>query len=135
MKGANVTDPIADLLTRIRNASNARHAYVEIPASKMKVEIARILKEENFIENYQVVKSKPVNILRIKLRYLEGREPVIKGIRRISKPGLRIYAKRDELPRVLKGLGVAIISTSKGLMTDRDARAQGYGGEVICYVW
>lgn len=135
MKGTNVTDPIADLLTRIRNASNARHQYVEIPSSKMKVEIARILKEEGFIENYQVVSSKPVNVLRIKLRYLEGKEPVIKGIRRISKPGLRIYAKKDELPRVLRGLGIAIISTSKGLMTDREARAQGYGGEVICYVW
>jgi len=108
---------------------------VEIPSSKMKVEIARILKEEGFIENYQVVSSKPVNVLRIKLRYLEGKEPVIKGIRRISKPGLRIYAKKDELPRVLRGLGIAIISTSKGLMTDREARAQGYGGEVICYVW
>lgn len=135
MKGTNVTDPIADLLTRIRNASNARHQYVEIPSSKMKVEIARILKEEGYIENYQVVSSRPVNVLRIKLRYLEGKEPVIKGIRRISKPGLRIYAKKDELPRVLRGLGIAIISTSKGLMTDREARAQGYGGEVICYVW
>ena len=135
MKGTNVTDPIADLLTRIRNASNARHQYVDTPSSKMKVEIARILKEEGYIENYQVVSSKPVNVLRIKLRYLEGKEPVIKGIRRISKPGLRIYAKKDELPRVLRGLGIAIISTSKGLMTDREARAQGYGGEVICYVW
>jgi small subunit ribosomal protein S8 len=135
MKGTNVTDPIADLLTRIRNASNARHQYVEIPSSKIKVEIARILKEEGYIENYQVVSSKPVNVLRIKLRYLEGKEPAIKGIRRISKPGLRIYAKKDELPRVLRGLGIAIISTSKGLMTDREARTQGYGGEVICYVW
>jgi len=135
MKGTNVTDPIADLLTRIRNASNARHQYVEIPSSKMKVEIARILKEEGYIENYQVVSSRPVKVLLIKLRYLEGKEPVIKGIRRISKPGLRIYAKQDELPRVLRGLGIAIIATSKGLMTDREARAQGYGGEVICYVW
>lgn len=129
------TDPIADMLTRLRNASKARHSAVEMPSSKMKVMVAQILKDENFIENYQVIDSKPVSILRIEMRYTENRQQAIKGIRRISKPGLRVFVKRDEVPRVLGGLGIAIISTSKGLMTDREARKLGLGGEVICYVW
>lgn len=135
MKSVVVTDPIADMLTRIRNASRARHSYVEMPSSKMKVQIAEILKKEAFIEDYQIIESKPFNILRLKLRYTEDKQPIIKGIRRISKPGLRVYVKKDEIPRVLGGLGIAIISTSKGLLTDREARAKGLGGEVICYVW
>lgn len=130
-----LTDPIADMLTRIKNANRARHQYVEMPASKMKTEIAKILKREGYIEDYEVIASQPYNILRIKLRYLPDRRQVIHGLRRISKPGLRVYVKKDEIPRVLGGLGIAIISTSKGLMTDKEARKQGLGGEVICYVW
>jgi len=130
-----LTDPIADMLTRIKNANRARHQYVEMPASKMKIEIAKILKREGYIEDYEVIASQPYNILRIKLRYLPDRRQVIHGLRRISKPGLRVYVKKDEIPRVLGGLGIAIISTSKGLMTDKEARKQGLGGEVICYVW
>lgn len=130
-----VTDSIADMLTRVRNASRARHSYVEIPASKMKIELARILKEENYIEDYSVVASKPYDLLRIRLRYLDDERRMITGLRRISKPGLRVYVKKDQVPRVLGGLGIAVISTSKGLMTDARARKEGLGGEVICYVW
>jgi small subunit ribosomal protein S8 len=130
-----LTDPIADMLTRIRNANKARQKYVEMPASKLKVEIAKILKQEGYLEDYEVIASQPYNILRLTLRYLSDKRQVIHGLRRISKPGLRVYVKKDEIPRVLGGLGIAIISTSKGLMTDREARKQGLGGEVICYVW
>lgn len=130
-----VTDPIADMLTRIRNATKAKHKDVEMPSSKIKVEIARILKREGYIEDYEVIASRPYDILRLRLRYLEDNQQVIHGLRRISKPGLRVYVKKDEVPRVLGGLGIAIISTSKGLMTDHEARKQGLGGEVICYVW
>lgn len=135
MKGIMLTDPIADMLTRIKNANKARHQYVEMPASKLKIEIAKILKREGYIEDYEVIASQPFNILRIKLKYLPDKRQVIHGLRRISKPGLRVYVKKDEIPRVLGGLGIAIISTSKGLMTDKEARKQGLGGEVICYVW
>ncbi|MCX7832096.1 MAG: 30S ribosomal protein S8 [Actinobacteria bacterium] len=130
-----LTDPIADMLTRIKNANKARHKSVEMPSSKMKVEIAKILKKEGYIEDYEVIASKPVDILKINLRYLPDKRQVIHGIRRISKPGLRVYVKKDEIPKVLGGLGIAIISTSKGLMTDYEARKNGLGGEVICYVW
>ncbi|MBE0448375.1 MAG: 30S ribosomal protein S8 [Actinobacteria bacterium] len=130
-----MTDPIADMLTRIRNASRAYHEMVDIPASKMKEEIARILKEEGYIKGYQIIKENGFNVIRAKLNFGPDRERVITGIKRISKPGLRVYAKKDEIPRVLGGLGIAIISTSKGIMTDREAKKAGLGGEVICYVW
>ncbi|SDF50730.1 30S ribosomal protein S8 [Sporolituus thermophilus] len=130
-----MTDPIADMLTRIRNASSVYHDKVDIPASKIKEAIARILKEEGFIKDYEVIQDGKQGILRVSLKYGANREKVITGIKRISKPGLRVYAKKDQLPRVLGGLGIAIISTSKGIMTDKQARHQGLGGEVIAYVW
>ncbi len=131
----NLSDPIADMLTRIRNANSANKATVSMPTSKKLVEIARVLYEEGFIEHFAVEPGTPHSNLVITLKYGERRAKVIRGIRRISKPGLRIYAGKDELPRVLGGLGIAIISTSKGVMTDRDARKAGVGGEVIAYVW
>ena len=131
----NVTDPIADMLTRIRNANNAYKDVVNMPASKMKISIAEILKEEGFISDYKIVESYPQNTLRIYLKYGENNERVITGLKRISKPGLRVYAKKDEIPRVLGGLGIAIISTSMGIISDKTARKNGVGGEVICYVW
>jgi small subunit ribosomal protein S8 len=133
--GGVVTDTIADMLTRIRNASAARHESVDVPASRLKWEIARILKEEGFIADVQRIDRGPQGILRITLRYGPRREPVLTGIRRVSRPGLRVYARRAEVPRVRGGLGVAILSTSRGLMTDRQARRQGVGGEVVAYVW
>ena len=126
-----MTDPIADMLTRIRNANQMRNKEVAMPTSKMKVEIAKILDTEGFIENYTVKD----NILTLTLKYGQNKERVITGLKRISKPGLRIYANVEELPRVLNGLGIAIISTSKGILTDRQARKENVGGEVICYVW
>lgn len=131
----SVTDPIADMLTRIRNANTANHEAVSMPSSKKLVEIARILKEEGYITEYVVTPQAPQDVLNITLKYGAKKEKVIRGIKRISKPGLRIYAGKDELPRVLGGLGIAIISTSKGVMTDRDARIAGVGGEVLAYVW
>ena len=132
----NMTDPIADMLTRIRNGVQARHESVVVPASKMKLEIAKILKEEGYITSYSVegdtVANKTINIV---LKYGPNKEKVITGIKRISKPGLRVYAKGDSVPRVLNGLGIAIISTSQGMMTDRDARKNHVGGEVVAYVW
>ncbi len=130
-----VTDPIADMLTRIRNANQMRDKEVEMPASKMKVEIARILKEEGFIVDYKVKKNNVQDILVLSLKYSENKERVISGLKRISKPGLRAYVKAEEVPKVLNGLGIAIISTSKGVMTDRDARKQSLGGEVLAYIW
>ena len=129
-----VTDPIADMLTRIRNANQMRYNEVEVPASKIKNEIARILKEEGFISDYKIKKNNIQDILVLYLKY-SGRERVITGLKRISKPGLRVYAKADEIPTVLSGLGIAIISTSKGMMTDRDARKASLGGEVLAYIW
>ena len=129
-----VTDPIADMLTRIRNANSMRYKEVEVPASKIKNEIARILKEEGFISDYKIKKNNIQDILVLYLKY-SGRERVITGLKRISKPGLRVYAKADEIPTVLSGLGIAIISTSKGMMTDRDARKASLGGEVLAYIW
>ncbi len=131
----SMTDPIADMLTRVRNANSASKPTVSMASSKKLVELARIMKEEGYIGDYAVEEAEPQNVLTITLRYGAKREKIIRGIRRISKPGLRIYAGKDELPRVLGGLGTAIISTSKGVMTDRDARKQGIGGEVIAYVW
>ncbi len=129
-----ITDPIADMLTRIRNAMTARHDLVVVPASRMKLEIVKILKAEGFIGDYEVDKKFPETI-RIRLRYGERKQGIITGLRRISRPGLRIYARRADVPRVQGGLGVAIISTSRGIMTDREARKAGVGGEVLCYIW
>ena len=129
-----VTDPIADMLTRIRNANQMRYKEVEVPASKIKNEIARILKEEGFISNYKVKKNNIQDNIVLYLKY-SGKERVITGLKRISKPGLRVYAKAEEIPTVLSGLGIAIISTSKGLMTDKDARKASLGGEVLAYIW
>ena len=130
-----MTDPIADMLTRIRNGSKAEKKWVDVPASKLKKELARILADEHFIEKYTYIENIKQGELRLYLRYDENENPIIKGIKRVSKPGLRRYSQADRLPRVLNGLGIAVISTSKGVMTDRDARKQCVGGEVICYVW
>ena len=130
-----ITDPIADMLTRIRNAGSARHETVDVPNSKMKKAIAEILLEEGYIKSFQLIDDGTQGIIRIQLKYLAGKEKVISGLRRVSKPGLRVYAGADELPRVLKGLGIAIISTSKGVMTDKAARANHVGGEVLAFVW
>ena len=131
----NVTDPIADMLTRIRNANSAGKAEVSMPSTKVLVEIARVIDEEGYIAGYAVEDTKPQKTLTIQLKYGPKRAKVIKGIRRISKPGLRIYSSAEKLPRVLGGLGTAVTSTSKGMMCDRDARKLGIGGEVIAYVW
>jgi small subunit ribosomal protein S8 len=131
----SMTDPIADMLTRVRNANSAFKESVSMPSSRKLVEIARILKEEGYIRDYRVVASEPQDTLEITLKYGARKERTITGLRRISKPGLRVYAKKDELPRVLGGLGVAVISTSNGVMADRDARKAGVGGEVIAYIW
>lgn len=131
----STTDPIADMLTRIRNGNSAAKETVSMPSSKKLVEIARVIKEEGYIVDYSVEDADPQNLLVITLKYGPKKEKIIRGIRRISKPGLRIYAGKDELPRVLGGLGIAIISTSKGVMSDRDARNAGVGGEVLAYVW
>ncbi len=130
-----MTDPIADMLTRIRNGSKAGKKWVDIPASKLKTELARILAEEKFIDRYHVIEDRKQGEIRVFLRYDFDEKPIIRGIRRISKPGIRKYSRSGDLPRVLNGLGIAIISTSSGVMTDRDARKNGVGGEVICYVW
>ena len=131
----HITDPIADMLTRIRNANSAKHSTVDVPASNMKKAIAKILLDEGYIKSYEVVEDGTQGVIRIQLKYLAGKEKVISGLRRVSKPGLRVYAGADELPRVLKGLGIAIISTSKGVMTDKAARANHVGGEVLAFVW
>lgn len=130
-----MTDPIADFLTRVRNANTVYHDKVEAPASKVKKAIAEILKQEGFIKDVEYIADDKQGILRMYLKYGTGKERVITGLKRISKPGLRVYAKHDQVPRVLGGLGIAVISTSKGIMTDKEARKEGLGGEVICYVW
>ena len=130
-----ITDPVADMLTRIRNANTAKHESVDVPASNLKKAIAKILLDEGYIKAYEIVDDGTQGIIRITLKYLAGKEKVISGLRRVSKPGLRVYAGADELPKVLKGLGVAIISTSKGVMTDKAARANHVGGEVLAFVW
>lgn len=132
----HITDPIADMLTRIRNANNAKHDTVDVPASNMKKSIAQILLEEGYIKNFQLIDDGTQGVIRITLKYLQpGKEKAITGLRRVSKPGLRVYAGADELPRVLKGLGIAIVSTSKGVMTDKKAREAHVGGEVLAFVW
>lgn len=130
-----ITDPISDMLTRIRNANSAGKDSVSMPSSKVLVEIARVITEEGYVEGYTVEDTKPQKTLHITLKYGKKRAKVIRGIRRISKPGLRIYSTAEKLPRVLGGLGIAVVSTSKGMMCDRDARKNGVGGEVIAYVW
>lgn len=130
-----MTDPIADMLTRIRNANMVKHETVDVPASNMKKELARILLEEGFIRGYDVIEDGKQGIIRIQLKYGQTGERVISGLKRISKPGMRVYADKHEVPRVLNGLGISIISTSKGILTDKQARNAGVGGEVICYVW
>ena len=131
----NTTDPIEDMLTRIRNANSAKHKTVDVPASKMKTAIAEILFREGYIKSFEVISNENQGIIRITLKYDEKGTRVIDGIKRISKPGLRVYAGKEELPKVLNGLGIAIISTSKGLKTDKEAREAGMGGEVLAYVW
>lgn len=131
----NTTDPIADMLTRIRNANSSKFKTVDIPASNMKRSIADILFKEGYIKSYEEIQDNTQGIIRITLKYDEKGARVIAGIKRISKPGLRIYAAKDELPKVLNGLGIAIVSTSKGIMTDREARKEGIGGEILAYVW
>jgi small subunit ribosomal protein S8 len=130
-----MTDPIADMLTRIRNANSVFHDKVEMPASKIKQAIAKVLKEEGFIKDFEYVGDNKQGVIRVNLKYGPNREKVITGIKRISKPGLRVYAKSEEIPRVLRGLGIAIVSTPSGIMTEKQARKEGVGGEVICYVW
>ncbi|HCX63788.1 MAG TPA: 30S ribosomal protein S8 [Eubacteriaceae bacterium] len=130
-----MTDPVADMLTRIRNANDAGHAQVEIPASNEKKAIAKILLEEGFIKNVQHVEDDKQGIIKVTLKYGENKQRVITGIKKISKPGLRVYSKNTDIPKVLNGLGIAIISTSKGVVTDKTARKIGVGGEVLCYVW
>ena len=130
-----MTDPIADMLTRIRNANQMRYTTVEVPASKIKEEIARVLKEEGYIEGYKIQKGDVQNTIVLNLKYVNKKQRVITGLKRISKPGLRVYAKASEMPKVLNGLGIAIVSTSKGIMTGKDAQANSLGGEVLAYIW
>ena len=131
----HITDPVADMLTRIRNANNAKHETVDVPASNMKKSIAQILLDEGYIKSFQIVEDGTQGIIRITLKYNAGQEKVISGLRRVSKPGLRVYVGADELPQVLRGLGIAIVSTSKGVMTDKAARAAHVGGEVLAFIW
>ena len=131
----HITDPIADMLTRIRNANSAKHDTVDIPASKMKKAIAQILVDEGYIKSFKVIDDEKQGVIRVTLKYGEGKSQVITGLRRVSKPGLRIYSNVEDMPKVMTGLGVAIISTSKGIMTDREARKQNVGGEVLAFVW
>ena len=130
-----ISDVIADMLTRIRNANDAKHESVDIPASNLKKAIAQILLEEGYIKNYQIVEDGKQGIIRIALKYAPGKQKVIHGLRRVSKPGLRIYTNCEDMPRVMNGLGIAIVSTSKGIMTDKSARAANVGGEVLAFVW
>ena len=131
----NTTDPIADMLTRIRNANSAKHTTVDIPASNMKRAIAQILFDEGYIKSFEEIKDEKQGIIRVTLKYDENGKRVISGLKRISKPGLRIYVSKDELPQILNGLGIALISTSKGIKTDKEARIAGLGGEVLAYIW
>ena len=131
----HITDPIADMLTRIRNANSAKHETVDIPASNMKKAIAQILLDEGYIASYKVIEDEKQGVIRVTLKYGENKSQVITGLRRVSKPGLRIYANVEDMPKVMKGLGIAIVSTSKGIMTDREARKQNVGGEVLAFVW
>ena len=131
----HITDPISDMLTRIRNANSAKHETVDIPASNMKKAIAQILLDEGYIASYKVIEDEKQGVIRVTLTYGENKAQVITGLRRVSKPGLRIYSNVEDMPKVMKGLGIAIVSTSKGIMTDREARKQNVGGEVLAFVW
>ena len=131
----HITDPIADMLTRIRNANSAKHETVDIPASNMKKAIAQIILDEGYIASYKVIEDEKQGVIRVTLKYGENKSQVITGLRRVSKPGLRIYSNVEDMPKVMKGLGIAIVSTSKGIMTDREARKQNVGGEVLAFVW
>ena len=131
----HITDPIADMLTRIRNANSAKHEIVDIPASNMKKAIAQILLDEGYIASYKIIEDDKQGVIRVTLKYGENKSQIITGLRRVSKPGLRIYSNVEDMPKVMKGLGIAIISTSKGIMTDREARKQNVGGEVLAFVW
>ncbi len=131
----HITDPIADMLTRIRNANSAKHETVDVPASKMKKAIAEILLQEGYIKSYQIVDDGLQGVIKINLKYGPGKSRVITSLRRVSKPGLRVYASCEDMPKVLKGLGIAIVSTSKGVMTDKEARKQNVGGEVLAFIW
>ena len=130
-----ITDPIADMLTRIRNANSSKHESVNVPASKIKIEIAKILEKEGYINGFEIIEDNIQGMIKINLKYAQGKQSVITGLKRVSKPGLRVYASNENLPKVLKGLGIAIISTSKGLMTDKEARKLNVGGEVLAFVW
>lgn len=130
-----MTDPIADMLTRIRNAIMVRHKYALVPSSKMKLAIAKIFKEEGFIRNYDVTRDVPQPMIRIWLKYNEDKEPILRGLKRVSKPGCRIYTGKQDIPWVLSGMGIAVLSTPQGIVTDRQARRLGVGGEVLCYIW
>lgn len=131
----SVTDPVADMLTRIRNALMAHHDFVLVPSSKIKASVAEILKKEGFIKDCEIIKDAPQGTLKIYLSYLDKREPAIRGLRRVSKPGLRVYAQKQEIPRVYGGLGIAILSTNRGVMTGQEAWRQRVGGEILCYIW
>ena len=130
-----ITDPVADMLTRIRNAQVTKKRYAVVPASKLKLEVARVLKAEGYIEHYDVTRDRPQPMIRIQLKYTDGNKPVLTGITRISKPGRRVYARRQEIPLVLSGMGIAVLSTSHGVMSGKKAYRLGLGGEVLCYVW
>ncbi|MBA4348931.1 MAG: 30S ribosomal protein S8 [Thermodesulfovibrio sp.] len=130
-----LTDPIADMLTRIRNAIRTKAEKVDIPASKMKVDIAKVLKEEGFIKSYKIIKDKKQGILRVSLKYAGENISVISGLKRISKPGRRVYVEKEKIPSVIGGVGIAVITTSKGILTDKECRQEGIGGEVLCYIW
>ncbi len=130
-----ISDPIADMLTRIRNATMVRHDFVLVPSSRTKLSIARILKEKGFISDYEVLKGKPHRVIKIYLKYSDNNQPVLSGLERVSKPGLRVYVQRKEIPKVYGGLGIAIMSTPKGVMTGHQAWHQGLGGELLCYIW
>lgn len=130
-----VTDPISDMLTRVRNAMAVRHRYALVPVSKLKLELARVMAEEGFVESFDVTKDRPQAMIRLWLKYTDEKDPVVMGLRRVSKPGQRIYAQKADVPWVMSGMGVAVLSTSKGVMTDRQARRLGVGGEVLCYIW
>ena len=130
-----ISDPIADMLTRIRNAIMARHDFVLIPMSRMKLSITRILKEEGFISDYEVLRGKPYRVIKLHLKYSDKKQPVLSGLERVSKPGLRVYVQRPEIPRIYGGIGIAIVSTPKGVMTGQQARRRGLGGELLCSIW
>jgi small subunit ribosomal protein S8 len=131
----NMTDPIADMLTRVRNAVRARHLFVLVPASRLKIAIARILKEEGYIKDFEILRDNPQRTVKVWLKYVGGKESAVTDLQRVSKPGLRVYAGKTEMPRVMGGMGIAIVSTPKGVTTERKARRMGVGGEVLCYVW